>query len=239
MAETRSKAPEPWLDPHAEAYVRIDNITKRFGNFVAVNNVSLRIFKGEIFCLLGGSGCGKTTLLRLLAGLETPDAGRILIDGEDITRVPPHLRPVNMMFQSYALFPHMDVTANVGYGLRREGVARAEIDARVGQALADTADVGRLETTTVRPDPLVVVAGNGHAVAGHECSLGLGDPRPFQMCNAAYARQGRQASAMVRSRAGDDSPRPRSRARSPWGKASGQPRARMAMYWAVHSPMPG
>jgi putrescine transport system ATP-binding protein len=116
--------------------VSIEGVTKRFGAVVAVDNVDLEIARGELFALLGGSGCGKTTLLRLLAGLETPDAGRVLIDGEDMTGVPPHLRPVNMMFQSYALFPHMDVAANVGYGLRREGVAKDEIAQRVSQALA-------------------------------------------------------------------------------------------------------
>src|SRR5947207_126296 len=116
--------------------VRIEGITKRFGSIVAVDRVDLEVGRGELFALLGGSGCGKTTLLRLLAGFERPHAGRILIDGQDMTGVPPHLRPVNMMFQSYALFPHMDVAANVGYGLRRDGVARPEIEARVAQALA-------------------------------------------------------------------------------------------------------
>jgi ABC-type Fe3+/spermidine/putrescine transport system ATPase subunit len=122
--------------PVSEPIVKIEGATKRFGAVVAVDNVDLEIKRGELFALLGGSGCGKTTLLRLLAGLEVLDAGRVLIDGEDMTGVPPHLRPVNMMFQSYALFPHMDVAANVGYGLRREGVAKGEIDQRVAQALA-------------------------------------------------------------------------------------------------------
>ena len=116
--------------------VRIEGATKRFGAVVAVDNVDLEIARGELFALLGGSGCGKSTLLRLLAGLETPDSGRILIDGEDMTGVPPHRRPVNMMFQSYALFPHMDVAANVGYGLRRDGTPKSEIAARVAQVLA-------------------------------------------------------------------------------------------------------
>jgi putrescine transport system ATP-binding protein len=116
--------------------VRIEGATKRFGAVVAVDNVDLEIARGELFALLGGSGCGKSTLLRLLAGLETPDSGRILIDGEDMTGVPPHRRPVNMMFQSYALFPHMDVATNVGYGLRRDGVPKSEIAARVAQVLA-------------------------------------------------------------------------------------------------------
>src|SRR5947209_2707588 len=111
----------------SELIVRIEGATKRFGAVVAVDNVDLEIARGELFALLGGSGCGKTTLLRLLAGLETPDSGRILIDGEDMTGVPPHRRPVNMMFQSYALFPHMDVAANVGYGLRRDLAPKSEI----------------------------------------------------------------------------------------------------------------
>ena len=115
--------------------VRIEGLAKRFGAVVAVAEVDLDIERGELFALLGGSGCGKTTLLRMLAGFETPDAGRVLIDGQDMTGVPPHLRPVNMMFQSYALFPHMSVADNVGYGLRREGVARAETDRRVAEAL--------------------------------------------------------------------------------------------------------
>src|ERR1700726_5347145 len=97
-------------------YVEIDQVSKRFGDFTAVNNVSLTIERGEIFCLLGASGCGKTTLLRMLAGFETPSSGKIFIDGEDMTGVPPYERPVNMMFQSYALFPHMNVEQNVAFG---------------------------------------------------------------------------------------------------------------------------
>ena len=142
MADTRNKTktPEPWLDPHAEAYIRIDNVSKRFGSFVAVNNVSLRIFKGEIFCLLGGSGCGKTTLLRMLAGFEQPSAGTIYIDGQDMAGIPPYERPVNMMFQSYAIFPHMSVAGNVAFGLEQEKLPRAEINARV----ADILDIVKL-----------------------------------------------------------------------------------------------
>ena len=121
-------------------YVRIEGVTKRFGDFVAVDNVSLDIYRGEIFCLLGGSGCGKTTLLRMLAGFESPTSGRIQIDGQDMAGIPPYQRPVNMMFQSYALFPHMTVAANVAFGLEQEGVARGEIERRVGEML----DVVRL-----------------------------------------------------------------------------------------------
>ena len=116
--------------------VTIERLAKRFGETRAVAGVDIEIGRGELFALLGGSGCGKTTLLRLLAGFETPDAGRILIDGQDMTGVPPHLRPVNMMFQSYALFPHMNVAANVAYGLRRGGVSKAETETRVADALA-------------------------------------------------------------------------------------------------------
>ena len=116
--------------------VTIERLAKRFGETQAVAGVDLEIGRGELFALLGGSGCGKTTLLRLLAGFETPDAGRILIDGQDMTGVPPHLRPVNMMFQSYALFPHMNVAANVAYGLRREGISKAETETRAAEALA-------------------------------------------------------------------------------------------------------
>jgi len=128
---------EPWRDPHAEAYVRIENITKRFGDFVAVNNVSLKIFKGEIFCLLGGSGCGKSTLLRMMAGFENPSSGSIFLDGQDMAGVPPYERPVNMMFQSYALFPHMTVEKNIAFGLEQEkGLSRADIASRVTDILS-------------------------------------------------------------------------------------------------------
>src|SRR6186713_1527642 len=126
---------EPWRDPHAEAYVRIENVTKRFGDFVAVNNVSLKIFKGEIFCLLGGSGCGKSTLLRMMAGFERPTEGRIWIDGVDVTDAPPYRRPVNMMFQSYALFPHMSVEKNIAFGLKQEGMPAPDIEKRVAEML--------------------------------------------------------------------------------------------------------
>ncbi len=119
-----------------DSIVKIEGLTKRYGAVPAVEGVDLEIARGELFALLGGSGCGKTTLLRAIAGLETPDAGRILIDGQDMTGVPAHRRPVNMMFQSYALFPHMDVTANVGYGLRREGRPRPEVARRVAEVLA-------------------------------------------------------------------------------------------------------
>ncbi|HXN10748.1 MAG TPA: polyamine ABC transporter ATP-binding protein [Steroidobacteraceae bacterium] len=119
----------------SDAYVRLENVSKHFGDFVAVNQVSLSIAAGEIFCLLGASGCGKTTLLRMLAGFETPTEGRLLIDGEDLAQVPPYERPVNMMFQSYALFPHLTVERNVAFGLEQERLPGAEIRRRVGEML--------------------------------------------------------------------------------------------------------
>ena len=124
-------------------YVRIENVTKRFGDFVAVDNVSLSVFKGEIFCLLGGSGCGKTTLLRMLAGFEAPTSGRIFIDGQDMADTLPYERPVNMMFQSYALFPHMSVEKNVAFGLEQEKLSRKVIDQRVADML-DIVKLGEL-----------------------------------------------------------------------------------------------
>ena len=136
MAARPEERKEPWKDPRAEAYIRIEKVTKKFGDFVAVSDVSLSIYRGEIFCLLGGSGCGKTTLLRMLAGFEQPTAGRIFIDGQDMAGVPPYKRPVNMMFQSYALFPHMSVEQNVAFGLKQEGIPRAEITERVAAMLA-------------------------------------------------------------------------------------------------------
>ncbi len=130
-----SASERPWRQTGARPFIMLRGVTKRFGEFVAVDRVDLEIFRGELFCLLGGSGCGKTTLLRMLAGFETPSAGQILIDGQDMAGVPPEHRPTNMMFQSYALFPHMTVARNVGYGLRREGLPRAEVEARVSDML--------------------------------------------------------------------------------------------------------
>lgn len=116
--------------------LRIDSVVKTFGGFTAVDRLSLDIRAGEFFALLGPSGCGKTTLLRMLAGFEAPDSGRILLDGKDIAPVLPHQRPVNMMFQNYALFPHLNVRDNVAFGLRRAGLPRAEIAARVAEMIA-------------------------------------------------------------------------------------------------------
>jgi spermidine/putrescine transport system ATP-binding protein len=120
----------------AAPIIRCDGVSKRFGGTAAVDNVSLAIEEGEFFALLGPSGCGKTTLLRMLAGLEAPDAGRITIDGVDMAGVPPNHRPVNMVFQSYAVFPHMNVADNVGYGLKVAGVIPGERSRRVAEALA-------------------------------------------------------------------------------------------------------
>jgi len=119
----------------AKTLIRIEQLTKRFGDFAAVDDVSLEIREGEFFALLGPSGCGKTTLLRMLAGLETPSEGRILIDDVDMARVPPNKRPVNMVFQSYAVFPHMSVRDNVAYGLKVDKVAAGEREVRVIEAL--------------------------------------------------------------------------------------------------------
>jgi putrescine transport system ATP-binding protein len=129
------QAPEPWQDPRAAPYVRIERVTKRFGEVYAVDDLSLNIYRGEFFSLLGGSGCGKSTLLRLLAGLERPTSGRIFIDGADVTNLPAYARPVNMMFQSYALFPHMTVEQNVAFGLKQEGMPACERAERVGEML--------------------------------------------------------------------------------------------------------
>jgi putrescine transport system ATP-binding protein len=125
----------PWRDPNAKPFVRIRDVTKKFGDVLAVSDVSLDIFKGELFCLLGGSGSGKSTLLRMLAGFEEPTAGSIEIDGQDMAGVPPYRRPVNMMFQSYALFPHMSVWNNIAYGLKRDHLPKDEIEARVAELL--------------------------------------------------------------------------------------------------------
>jgi putrescine transport system ATP-binding protein len=125
----------PWNDPSAKPYITFENVTKRFGDFVAVNNLSLSVFEREFFALLGASGCGKSTLLRMLAGFEQPTSGRILLDGQDLQGIPPYRRPVNMMFQSYALFPHMTVEGNIAFGLRQEGMAKADIEKRVAEML--------------------------------------------------------------------------------------------------------
>jgi putrescine transport system ATP-binding protein len=137
MPAVRSKRSfAPWADPTERPLLRIEDLGKRFGGSAAVDQLSLDIYQGEFFALLGPSGCGKTTLLRLIAGFEQPDSGRILLDGVDLAAVPPYRRPVNMMFQNYALFPHLNVEANVAFGLKQEGLAKTEIAQRVADMLA-------------------------------------------------------------------------------------------------------
>ena len=125
----------PWLDSTQKPYIQIKNVTKRFGDFAAIDNLTLDIYKNEFFSLLGPSGCGKTTLLRMLAGFEKITDGKILLDGEDISEIPPHLRPINMMFQSYALFPHMTVEKNIAFGLKQDKMPENLINQRVEEML--------------------------------------------------------------------------------------------------------
>ncbi|MEM6762738.1 MAG: ABC transporter ATP-binding protein [Pseudomonadota bacterium] len=126
----------PWQDPASEPLIRFDRVRKSYGGVVAVDDLSLDVFPREFFALLGPSGCGKTTLMRLLAGFETPSAGDIILGGESVVEVPPHQRPINMMFQSYALFPHLSVWDNIAFGLRRDRLPRAEVRRRVEEMLA-------------------------------------------------------------------------------------------------------
>ena len=123
------------MSENEQAFIQIREISKHFGDVIAVNKVDLDIKKGELFSILGASGSGKTTLLRMMAGLEIPTEGKIFIDGIDMTNVPPYKRPVNIMFQSYALFPHMTVFDNIAYGLKKDGEAKDVIDDRVHQML--------------------------------------------------------------------------------------------------------
>ncbi len=126
----------PWTDPEAKPLVEFVNVRKEFGDFTAVDGVSLKIFTREFFALLGPSGCGKTTLLRMLAGFETPTSGQILVDGKDISKVPANQRPINMMFQSYALFPHLSVSDNIAFGLKRAGMEKDAIKQRTDEMLS-------------------------------------------------------------------------------------------------------
>ncbi|WP_026784427.1 ABC transporter ATP-binding protein [Pleomorphomonas koreensis] len=125
----------PWDDPALKPFIRFENVTKRFGDFTAVDNLTLDIYEREFFALLGPSGCGKTTLMRMLAGFEQPTEGRILLDGKDLSGIPPYKRPANMMFQSYALFPHMTVEGNIAFGLKQEGMDATSIATRVAEML--------------------------------------------------------------------------------------------------------
>ncbi len=136
MSQQTDYSYRPWLDADAEPFIKLRSVSKKFDEFTAVDNIDLDIYKGELFSLLGGSGCGKTTLLRMLAGFETPSSGTIHIDGVDMTEVPPYDRPINMMFQSYALFPHMTVEQNVAYGLKRDKIPKNEIKRRVEEILS-------------------------------------------------------------------------------------------------------
>ena len=125
----------PWLDANEKPLIQFKNVTKRFGDFVGIDNLTQDIYAKEFFALLGPSGCGKTTMMRMLGGFETPTEGQILIAGQDMAGVPPNKRAVNMMFQSYALFPHLSVAENIAFGLKREGKPKPEIDARVEEML--------------------------------------------------------------------------------------------------------
>ncbi|MCA2006140.1 ABC transporter ATP-binding protein [Tritonibacter mobilis] len=126
---------EPWTDPQAKPLIQFQNVTKRFGDFTAIDDLTIDIFEREFFALLGPSGCGKTTMMRMLAGFEAPTEGKIFLAGQDIAPVPPNQRAVNMMFQSYALFPHLSVWENIAFGLKREGLPRNDINARVEEML--------------------------------------------------------------------------------------------------------
>ena len=126
---------EPWLNPTEKPIIQFKNVTKRFGDYTAIENLSLDIYPKEFFALLGPSGCGKTTLMRLLAGFEAPSEGKIILDNIDIVNVPPNMREVNMMFQSYALFPHLNVYDNIAFGLRRSAMNKADIPDRVDEML--------------------------------------------------------------------------------------------------------
>ena len=128
-------ADTPWLDREATPFIQIKNLSKNFDGTPAVANIDLNIYQGELFTILGGSGCGKSTLLRMLAGFETPSEGQIIIDGKDMSGIPAYDRPVNMMFQSYAVFPHMTVAQNISYGLKKDGIEKSQIKHQVNEML--------------------------------------------------------------------------------------------------------
>lgn len=132
---TTIESPQTVNSATSDGFLQTVDLLKRFDDVVAVDSVNLTIEKGEIFALLGSSGCGKSTLLRMLAGFETPTSGRVLLSGADMVNIPPYDRPVNMMFQSYALFPHLSVWDNVAFGLKREGLAKDVIASRVNTML--------------------------------------------------------------------------------------------------------
>ncbi|OIQ43862.1 MAG: ABC transporter ATP-binding protein [Roseobacter sp. MedPE-SW] len=126
---------EPWNDPEAKPLIQFQNVTKRFGDFTAIDDLTIGIYEKEFFALLGPSGCGKTTMMRMLAGFETPTEGKIFLSGQDMAPVPPNKRATNMMFQSYALFPHLSIWENIAFGLKREGMAKPQISDRVNEML--------------------------------------------------------------------------------------------------------
>ena len=125
----------PWTDPNETPLIQFKNVTKRFGEFTAIDNQTFDIYEREFFALLGPSGCGKTTMMRMLAGFEAPSEGTILLGGQDIAPIPPNKRAVNMMFQSYALFPHLSIWENIAFGLKRDGLPKEQIAARVEEML--------------------------------------------------------------------------------------------------------
>ena len=135
MTEALRPVFAPWNDPDEKPLIQFKNVTKRFGDFTAIDDLTINIFEREFFALLGPSGCGKTTLMRMLAGFETPTEGTILLSGQDIAPIPPNKRAVNMMFQSYALFPHLSVWENIAFGLKREGMKGDALNSRVDEML--------------------------------------------------------------------------------------------------------
>ena len=151
---------EPWNDPEAKPLIHFQNVTKRFGEFTAIDNLTIDIYEKEFYALLGPSGCGKTTLMRMLAGFETPTEGTIRLAGQDIAPVPPNKRATNMMFQSYALFPHLSVWENIAFGLKRERMPKDQIAARVDEMLRLT----RLEKFAQRK-PHMISGGQRQRVA--------------------------------------------------------------------------
>lgn len=151
MIINTQKRLEPWQDPIAKPYIHLEGVSKHFDGVLAVDHINLSIYRGEFFSILGGSGCGKTTLLRMLAGFEKPSGGKIFIDGIDMTDRPPYERPVSMMFQSYALFPHMTVEQNVAFGLKQENLPKTEIRDRV-HAMIDMVEM--IDFRSRKPDQL-------------------------------------------------------------------------------------
>ncbi|HAY91182.1 MAG TPA: polyamine ABC transporter ATP-binding protein, partial [Rhodobacteraceae bacterium] len=135
MTEALRPVFAPWNDPDEKPLIQFKNVTKRFGDFTAIDDLTIDIFEREFFALLGPSGCGKTTLMRMLAGFETPTEGTILLSGQDIAPIQPNKRAVNMMFQSYALFPHLSVWENIAFGLKREGMKGDALNSRVDEML--------------------------------------------------------------------------------------------------------